>query len=96
MKQQQEAILARDMIDMIREYKDDANVLEYLGSLSFSVARLVDSTAVVNWDDISGICDQRYYSINQGDPIELNTKLLEQCENAISAYLPFPKREEAV
>lgn len=73
---------------MIREYKDDANVLEYLESFSSSIARLVDSTAVVNWGDITGICDQRYYSIQQGDPIELNTELLDQCERAISAFLP--------
>lgn len=88
MKQQQEALLARDIIQMIREYKDDANVLEYLEGFSSSIARLVDSTAVVNWDDITGICDQRYFSINKGQPLALNNKLLDQCERAISEFLP--------
>jgi|GEM_PF-1869540 len=85
---QQEALLARDIIQMIREYKDDANVLEYLEGFSASIARLVDSTAVVNWDDIAGICDQRYFSINKGEPLDLNNKLLDQCERAISELLP--------
>lgn len=88
MKQQQEAFLARDIIQMIREYKDDASVLEYLESFSSSIARLVDSTTVVNWDDITGICDQRYYSLNQGNPIDLNTELLDHCMHAVSAFLP--------
>ena len=88
MKQQHEAILARDIIQMIREYKDDANVLEYLESFSASIARIVEDTTVVNWDDITGICDQRYYSIKQGNPVDLNTELLDQCERAISKFLP--------
>lgn len=88
MKQQQEAILARDVIRMIREYKDDANVLEYLEAFSFSIARLMDSATVVNWDDITGVCDQRYSSINKGELLDLNNKLLDQCERAISEFLP--------
>ena len=88
MKQEQQAILARDTIQMIREYKDDANVLEYLEGFSSSIARLVDSTAVVNWDDIAGICDQRYFSINKGQPLDLNDKLLDQCERSIGKFLP--------
>ncbi len=88
MQQQQQAFLARDIIDMIREYKDDANVLEYLERFSTSISRLVGSDAIVNWDDITGICDQRYYSIRQGEPIDLNIELLDQCERMISVFLP--------
>ena len=79
--------MARDIIQMIREYKDDANVLEYLEGFSSSIARLVDSTAVVNWDDITGICDQRYFSLNAGEPLDLNNKLLDECERAIGKFL---------
>jgi len=89
MKQQQEAILARDMIQMIREYKDDANVLEYIESFASSVARLVESDDVVNWETIAGICDQRYFSLTHGDPIDLNTELLDQCEQYINKFLPI-------
>lgn len=88
MKQQQDAFLTRDIIGMIRECKDDANVLRYLESFSSSIAQIIDSHDTVNWYDIAGICDQRYYSIRQGKPIELNTELLDQCKRAISVYLP--------
>jgi hypothetical protein len=88
MKQQQEAILARDIIQMIREYKDDANILEYLEGFSSSIARLVESKEVVNWEDIAGICDQRYYSLKQDNPIALNEDLIEQCEHTFSTFLP--------
>jgi len=88
MKQQQEAILARDIIQMIREYKDDANVLEYLESFSTSIANLIENQDTVNWRDIAGICDQRYYSIKQGAPIDLNTELLDRCERAVKVFLP--------
>jgi hypothetical protein len=88
---QQEAFLARDIIQMIREYKDDAKVLQYLESFSASISQLVGSVAVVNWDDITGVCDQRYYSIQQGDPIDLNNEILDHCERAISGFLAPPK-----
>lgn len=88
MKQQQEAILARDMIQMIREYKDNANVLEYIESFASSVARLVESAEVTNWEDIAGVCDQRYYSLNHGTAIDLNADLLDRCERSLSTFLP--------
>lgn len=91
MDQQQQAFLARDIIDMIREYTDDAHVLEYLERFSASISQLVGSAAIVNWDDITGVCDQRYYSIQQGDPIDLNNEILDQCERAISGFLAPPK-----
>ncbi len=84
---QQQAILARDMIDMIRDYQDDADVLEYLESFAFSIARLMESGRAVNWDNIAGICDQRYYSLKQVDPVPLNVELLAECELQIQPYL---------
>lgn len=83
----QQAFLARDIIQMIKEYKDDANVLEYIESFSASIARMVENTTVVNWDDIAGICDQRYHSIKQGNPIDLNVELLNECERSVKAFL---------
>ena len=79
MKPLQQAILARDMIDMIRKYADDSDVLEYLASFASSTARILESASTVNWDDIAGICDQRYYSLkqNQNGPMPLNTHLLD-------------------
>ena len=39
MNQDEQAILARDMIQMIRENADNSDVLEYLDSFAFSLAR---------------------------------------------------------
>jgi|GEM_PF-293548 len=85
---EQQAILARDMIDMIRHYPDNAGVLSYLESFASSIALLLDDKSIVNWYDIAGVCDQRYYSLNQGKPIPLNTTLLDECEKRLKPYLP--------
>ena len=64
MKQDKQAILARDMIQMIREYADNSDVLEeYLDSFAFSLARGLENSSVVSWDNLASICDQRYYSM---------------------------------
>lgn len=86
-QKQQQAILARDMINMIRQYADDADVLEYLESFASSIALILEDKEVVNWFDIAGICDQRHYSLMQGRPIPLNTKLLDVCEQKIKPYI---------
>ena len=63
MNSKQQYILARDTIDMIREYVDNADVLEYINSFCFSIARILERVSVVDWDLIASICDQRYYSL---------------------------------
>lgn len=88
MIREQQAILARDMIQMIREYNDDGIVLAYLESFACAVALGIDDQTVVNWFDIAGVCDQRYYSLRCGDPVPLNTELLDECEKQIRSYLP--------
>jgi len=87
MNQQQQAILARDMIQMIREYRDDDIVLAYLESFACAVGLGINDKTVVNWLDIAGICDQRYYSLRYGDPVPLNTELLDECEKQMRPYL---------
>ena len=87
MKQYEQAILARDMIQMIREYADNSDVLEYLDSFAFSLARGLEDSSVVSWDDRASI-DQRYYSLNNNNPMPLNVKLLNQCERSIQKFLP--------
>ena len=39
---QQQAILARDMLDMTRDYQDNADILKYLKSFASSIARLTE------------------------------------------------------
>lgn len=88
MKQEQQAVLARDMIQMIRENADNSDILEHLDSFTFSLARGLEDTSVVSWDNIAGVCDQRYYSLKVNNPVPLNTDLLDRCEQSIQAYLP--------
>lgn len=87
-QEQHQAILARDMIDMIRRYPNDASILAYLESFTSSIAQILNDRSIVNWYDIAGVCDQRYYSLNQGNPIPLNTALLDECEKQIKAHFP--------
>lgn len=77
MNPQQQYILARDTIDMIRGHVDDSNVLEYIDSLCFSVARILEDKSAVDWDALASICDQRYYSLKTGDPVLLDTAQLD-------------------
>lgn len=88
MKQEQQAILARDMIQMIRENADNYQVLQYLESFASSLARGLEDVSVVSWDDIAGVCDQRYYSLKVNNPVPLDSELLSHCERSIQAYLP--------
>ena len=88
MKQEQQAILARDMIQMIRENEDNHQVLQYLEGFAFSLARGLEDTSVVSWDGIASICDQRYYSLINNNPVPLNTELLNRCEQSVQSFLP--------
>jgi hypothetical protein len=88
MKQEQQAILARDMIQMIRKNADNYQELQYLEGFAFSLARGLEDTSVVSWDDIAGICDQRYYSLRNNNPVPLDTELLNRCEQSIQSFLP--------
>ncbi len=88
MKQSEQAILARDMIQMIRENADNSDALEYLDGFAFSLARGLEDSSVVSWDDLASVCDQRYYSLNNNNPVPLNVELLNQCERSIQKFLP--------
>lgn len=72
---------------MIKEYADDASVLEYLESFALALARGIENTAVVRWDDLAGICDQRYFSLTHDNPIALNCELLDKCDADVKRYL---------
>lgn len=76
------------MIQMIRENEDNYQELQYLEGFAFSLARGLEDTSVVSWDDIAGICDQRYYSLRNNNPVPLDTELLNRCEQSIQSFLP--------
>ncbi len=88
MKQEQQAILARDIIQMIRENVDNYEVLQYLEGFASALARGLEDRSVVSWDDIAGTCDQRYYSLINNNPVPLDTEVLNRCEQSIQGFLP--------
>ena len=100
MKQKEQALLARDMICMIREYKDDQDVLEYMDMFAFSLARGLEEDSIVSWlwDDLSSICDQRYYALKVSgqDARSLDEKALDKCERSIQKFLPKYDNEHDV
>ena len=62
---------------MIRDYSNNADILEYADSLCFSIARILEDKSVVAWDDISGMCDQAWYAMKQGDAVEIDHSRLD-------------------
>ena len=78
MKPKRQYILARDILDMILDYGDDADALEYLDSIAFSIARILEDDSVVDWYEISSVCDCAWYSMKQGDSTEIAREPVEQ------------------
>lgn len=70
-KRDYQYILARDILDMMLDYGDDADALEYLDSIAFSIARILEDDSVVDWYEISSMCDCAWYSMKQGDSTEI-------------------------
>lgn len=46
------------MIQMIRENANNSDILEYLDSFAFSLARGLEDSSVVSWDDLASICEE--------------------------------------
>ncbi|MDB5168581.1 MAG: hypothetical protein JWO55_839 [Candidatus Saccharibacteria bacterium] len=88
MNPQQQAILARDMIDMIQKYADNPDILAYLESFSSSLVYILEGVSTVNWADLAGVCDQRYYSLKHGTPLPLNSDMLAKVQQSIAPDLP--------
>ena len=70
-KRDYQYILARDILDMMLDYGDDADALEYLDSIAFSIAMILEDDSVVDWYEISSMCDCAWYSMKQGGSSEI-------------------------
>lgn len=72
---------------MIRDNPNNSEILAYLESCAFTLARGLVDNSIVSWDDLAGICDQRYYSLKAKNPVPLNEALLNVCDRSIQPYL---------
>ncbi len=79
---------------MIRDYSDNADVLESLESFAFAIARGIEDKSAVGWDNLAGICDQRYYSLRVGNPVPLDIQLLSSIEAKILKYLEADQEDK--
>ena len=84
MDTQWQAALAQDIIHAARVYHSDAQALEYLADFAFSLARWLNDTSVVEWDNIHSVCEQRYVSLQSGSETCFDENMLGRCEAYIA------------
>ena len=80
MDTQWQAALAQEIIHAARVYHSDAQALEYLSDFAFSLARWLNDTSVVEWDNIHSVCEQRYVSLQSGSETCFDENMLDRCE----------------
>ena len=80
MDTQWQAALVQEIIHAARVYHSDAQALEYLSDFAFSLARWLNDTSVVEWDNIHSVCEQRYVSLQSGSETCFDENMLGQCE----------------
>ena len=80
MDTQWQAALAQEIIHAARVYHSDAQALEYLSGFAFSLARWLNDTSVVEWDNIHSVCEQRYVSLQSGSETCFDENMLDRCE----------------
>ncbi len=88
MNTEQQYILARDTIDMIRRSEHNTIVLEYLEGVCFSLARIFETSSAIEWDTLASICDQRYSSLGSASEIALDVQLLDQLYEEYISKIP--------
>jgi hypothetical protein len=83
-------LIARDIIDMAREYSEDYDVLEYLSNFCFNLARIhTDTEPSMDWDEMFSILDQSY--VNKDSSL---LPRLDSIYKKVSAQLDNRLREE--
>jgi hypothetical protein len=71
------AILARDIIDMAREYSDDTNALECISSMCFSLFMIYENNSTIDWHELFSTYDQRYYRLQNNSSSNPETPSIE-------------------
>ena len=89
---QWQAALAQDIIHAARAYHSDGRALEYLADFAFSLARWLNDTSVVEWDNIHSVCEQRYVSLQSGSETCFDENMLDWCEAYIVKHMKRAQR----
>ena len=67
----QQAVVAREVIDLYRDSKNKSETAESLDALCFAMARLIDCDKVdyppVDWDDLAALFDMIAFSEDSDD-----------------------------
>ena len=92
MDTQWQAALAQEIIHAARVYHSDAQALEYLSGFAFSLARWLNDTSVVEWDNIHSVCEQRYVSLQSGSETCFDENMLDWCEAYIVKHMKRAQR----
>ena len=87
-----QAALAQEIIHAARAYHSDAQALEYLADFAFSLARWLNDTSVVEWDNIHSVCEQRYVSLQSGSETCFDENMLDWCEAYIVKHMKRAQR----
>lgn len=66
-----QAIIAREIIDLYRSAPNKREVAESLDVLCFAMARLVENTSVLDWDELASLFDQ----LARSDDVTLQTDM---------------------
>ena len=92
MDTQWQAALAQEIIHAARVYHSDGRALEYLADFAFSLARWLNDTSVVEWDNIHSVCEQRYVSLQSGSETCFDENMLDWCEAYIVKHMKRAQR----
>lgn len=89
-----QAIVAREIIDLYRAFSDNSDVIEYLSRICFSQARLLDAIAFeqssIDWHAMFEFFDQKYYALRH-DTAHPDESIIARLYGEIKNLIPDTK-----
>lgn len=77
MNPKQQYLLVINIIDLIRDHGHNADLLEYIDSICYSIGLILGDKSVVDWFELSSMCDQVWYGMSQGEAVKVNPEDLD-------------------
>lgn len=74
------AMLARDIIDMSRDFPDNYEIAAHLSDMCFSLSLIFrnDPSVIIDWDELAGILDKREYQLHRNEKPVIDEAALEK------------------